>query len=249
MPSLPFTAAASMLLAGLLDGPPVRLREEARTRVSVHYGTPDPRVPVLCVCLPAAVRLPASLVTTTLPGPGPLQVGLGGLAGEQLRWRITRWWRPARPERLPRPDLGPARLAELEPPAVEGPAAYDALVVAELLGAGEGLTPSGDDVLAGALVTARAVGDPRLAAWQQETDRLLTPGRTTAVSRGMLSSALDGYATDQLAEFLQALCRGADPDTVRQARARLLALGHSSGAATLRGVLHTLTTNQLEGAA
>jgi hypothetical protein len=65
----------------------------------------------------------------------------------------------------------------------------------------------------------------------------------------MLSSALDGYATDQLADFLQALCRGADPDTVRQARSRLLALGHSSGAATLRGVLHTLTTNQLEGAA
>jgi hypothetical protein len=62
----------------------------------------------------------------------------------------------------------------------------------------------------------------------------------------MLHHALDGYATPELARFLTALCRGGD---VGAARADLLAVGHSSGAALLVGVLHTLTTYELEGAA
>jgi hypothetical protein len=114
------------------------------------------------------------------------------------------------------------------------------------VGAGPGLTPAGDDVLAGALVTAAATGDPRLPLWRRATRRELAIRGTTAVSRSMLAAALDGYATPELAGLLTAVCTGRD---ATEARARLLGVGHSSGSALLVGVLHTLTTTHLRGAA
>jgi hypothetical protein len=123
---------------------------------------------------------------------------------------------------------------------------YDGLDPTRLVGAGPGLTPAGDDVLAGALVTARATSDPRTGAWQRDTRRALAARSTTAVSRAMLHHAMDGYATPELADFLGALC--SDQDTDEPLR-RLLAVGHSSGTALLIGVLHTLTTHEMRGAA
>ncbi|HSE70585.1 MAG TPA: DUF2877 domain-containing protein [Nocardioidaceae bacterium] len=251
MDTPPLSAAASSLLGGLLDGAPALVDEVARTRVSVHFQTDSPDLPVLSVCTPDAVRLPNALVTATLPATRQVSVGAGRLSGGGRAWRVTRWWQPPRPRGLSRPRLG---LAGLWPSVGEvsgwgvappGPA-YDGLSPAALLGAGPGLTPAGDDVLAGALVTAHATGDPRLPDWVRRTRAGLTPTATTAVSRAMLHHALDGYATPELARFLTALCRGGD---VGAARADLLAVGHSSGAALLVGVLHTLTTYELEGAA
>ncbi len=117
----------------------------------------------------------------------------------------------------------------------------------DLVGAGPGLTPRGDDLLAGLLVAAHATGDPRLAGWQQATRDALSVRRTTAVSRGLLHHALDGWATPELAAFLVAVC-GGDP---ARAATRLLAVGHSSGAALAAGALHVLnsTPPALGGAA
>ncbi len=126
------------------------------------------------------------------------------------------------------------------------PPSYDGLSPGALVGAGPGLTPSGDDVLAGALVTAHATADPRLDRWRHATRRALARRRTTAVSRALLHHALDGHATPELADAVVALCRDADPGPAVR---RLLAVGHSSGAALLGGVLHTLTTRTLRGAA
>jgi hypothetical protein len=112
------------------------------------------------------------------------------------------------------------------------------------VGRGDGLTPEGDDVLAGALVTAHATADPRLESWCSATREALRKRRTTAVSRGMLHHALDGYATPQLAELLTVLCRGGD---LEGPVARLRAIGHSSGDALLDGVVHTLTTRTMTG--
>jgi hypothetical protein len=131
-------------------------------------------------------------------------------------WRVTRWWHPCRPVGLVPPP--PDRVATLD------------------------CTPY--DVLAGALVTAHATADPRLDAWCEATREAMATRRTTAVSRGMLHHALDGYATPQLADLLLALCRGGD---LEGPLARLRALGHSSGHALLDGVVHTLSTRAVTG--
>jgi hypothetical protein len=113
------------------------------------------------------------------------------------------------------------------------------IVPAELVGRGPGLTPSGDDVLAGALVAAHATSDPRLGRWRVETREALRVRRTTAVSRGLLHHALDGYATPELADFLVEACSGGPGP----ATARLLAVGHGSGAALAAGVRYVLATS------
>ncbi len=228
----PIAGAASTLLARLVTRGDVPLVEVARTRLAVHYETGDPDVPVLCLATSDAVRLPNAFVTSQLPE--------GALAA--ARFQVTRWWRPDRPTGLAAPPL--SRLAAL--PA----APYDVLRPDLLVGRGEGLTPEGDDLLAGALVTAHATDDPRLARWRAETRAALASRTTTAVSRGLLHHALDGYAVPQLADLLTVLCRGGD---LVGPLARLRAVGHSSGAALLNGVTYTLTTRALptrnEGAA
>jgi hypothetical protein len=116
----------------------------------------------------------------------------------------------------------------------------------DLLGSGPGLTPSGDDVLAGLLVAAHAVADPRLATWQAQTRAALRERTTTAVSRGLLTHALDGWATPELAGFVTAACAG----DLTAALPTLLAVGHTSGAALAAGALHVLgTSSALRGAA
>lgn len=238
-----------MLAGAVLDGPVTELREAARTRVSVHFETGDPGLPVLTVCTPHAVRLPDAVVSATLP-PSEVCAGNGRLGAPGGTWRVARWWRPPAPRGLPVPPNGRALGADLPEealPAGRLPApTYDGLVPADLLGAGAGLTPAGDDVLAGALVTAHATGDPRLGAWSRATGAALASRTTTAVSRGMLHQALRGYATPQLAACLDAVCRGLDP---APAVADLRAVGHSSGAALWFGVVHTLQTRSMRSAA
>src|SRR5690242_3930628 len=75
---------------------------------------------VLCVALPTAVRLPLSLLSPVLPASGTVPT-----------FAVRRWWTPPRPTSPSRP---------------RGPLALDP---AALVGRGPGLTPSGDDVLAG----------------------------------------------------------------------------------------------------
>lgn len=230
-------AAASSLLAALLDGSDRRrtpLVEVARTRAAVHYDTGRDDVPVLCVCLPSAVRLPNAMVAGALPT-GRAAIEDGALVGAHAAWTVRRWWTPPRPQGL----------VASTPPSLPG-----VIVPAEirpdlLVGAGPGLTPAGDDVLAGALVAAHATADPRLAGWQEAVRLALRTRDTTAVSRGLLTHALDGWAIPELADFITAVCRG----TVGESADRLLAVGHSSGAALAAGAMHVFAFPPLEGAA
>jgi hypothetical protein len=187
--------------------------------VSVHYRTGHVSAPVVCVATPAAVRLPHSLVVAELP------------TGEFVP-RVTRWWEPPRPRGRSVPAL----------PYLAGLAGstYDDVDPRALFGRGTGLTPDGDDVLAGALVAGRATAHPALPRWRHETLRMLATRRTTAVSEGMLHSAVDGWATPELAAAVEALCGDAEP---APAVARLLGVGHSSGRHLLDGVLHVLSTH------
>jgi Protein of unknown function (DUF2877) len=237
VPTQVVPGAASSLLDGLLGAATdsgTSLAEVARTSLSVHYETGDPAVPVLCLCLPQAVRLPNALVTTALPD-GPVEVRAGAVQGRHLSWRVRRWWAPPRPRGL----TAPASCA------VPGLPAVTSLHPHDLVGAGPGLTPEGDDVLAGALVAAFATDDPRLPQWRSGTRAALRTRRTTAVSRGLLHHALDGWATPELAGFVTAVCHGSAGASLE----RLLAVGHSSGAALAAGVLHVLSSSRHEGAA
>lgn len=215
--------AASSLVGGVL-GSSDRWVEAAHTRLSVHYETGEPDVPVVCVGLPEAVRLPYGVVVDALPS-GPVSLA------------PRRWWRPDRPVGLAPPS--PARVAtwtrRLPPPDP-----------ARLLGRGAGLTPDGDDVLAGLLVAAAAVDDPRLPGWLAATRSVLAARRTTAVSVGMLHAALDGWSAPPLAAAVRALCGPDDPAPAVDA---LLAVGHSSGRSLLDGVLYVLASEPCEGAA
>jgi hypothetical protein len=264
-PELPCTASA--LVADLVDGPVIRLREVLRTRVSVHYETGDLRVPWLCLCTPEAVRLPHAVVVATLPRANPAGGSDdAGRAGEHrleaggTTYRVRRWWTPPRPTGLtnPRPDTltqAAGLLAAPRNPALDR--ARDAVLGLDapwtsaldperLVGVGPGLTPCGDDLLAGVLVAAAATADPRVRGWRVGVRRALRSRSTTAVSAAMLHWALAGYATPQLARFVTAACTGADVDN---ALSDLLAVGHSSGTALAAGALRVWSTSPLEGAA
>ncbi len=103
--------------------------------------------------------------------------------------------------------------------------------MARLVGRGAGLTPSGDDALAGALLVAHALGTgPDLA--EAVRARLAT---TTAVSAALLDAAADGYAARQVVTLVDAAVAG-DPDAVRRALPAVLAIGHTSGADTVTGI-------------
>jgi hypothetical protein len=105
-----------------------------------------------------------------------------------------------------------------------------------LVGLGPGLTPSGDDVLAGALLALHAFARPdladRLAAWL----RPRAPARTGAISLAHLECAAAGAGAAVLHAALAALSSG-DPVTLARSTATVGTLGHSSGWDGLAGIV------------
>jgi hypothetical protein len=109
--------------------------------------------------------------------------------------------------------------------------------VAALVGRGPGLTPSGDDALAGALLVAHALG-----AGEALSDAVRARlAATTAVSAALLAAAAEGYAAHPVVALVDAAV-AADPDAVRRALPAVLAIGHTSGADTVTGIRAALTT-------
>jgi hypothetical protein len=113
---------------------------------------------------------------------------------------------------------------------------------ARLVGAGRGLTPSGDDALCGILLTLRALGhmDAHAAVVTPVRARL---GTTTSISAALLAAAADGWAAPPVVRVLVRLAR--DPrrnplDPVDLDVRAVLAIGHTSGADLLTGVVATL---------
>jgi Protein of unknown function (DUF2877) len=112
-----------------------------------------------------------------------------------------------------------------------------------LLGRGPGLTPAGDDVLAGILATLRVLGPSRPAAVATRlaatADALadavlgLAPQRTTALSAQLLEYADRGAVALPVADVLRAIAgRGG----LVAAAARLARVGHTSGSDLLTGI-------------
>ena len=123
-------------------------------------------------------------------------------------------------------DAATTRLADALSGRHDLACAADALV-----GLGPGLTPAGDDVLAGVLVTQVHLGH-RLDALAAHVAR--RAGATTALSAELLRHAGEGRAAPPVLGLLEALV-GARP--VEPALLALLAVGSTSGADTATGVL------------
>ena len=110
-----------------------------------------------------------------------------------------------------------------------------------LLGRGPGLTPLGDDVLAGWFATRAALGAPDATLAAAVRRRL---GVTTLLSATLIDCALRGEVLPQLGAWL------ADPGPAT--RDALLAVGATSGAGLLAGAslaLTSVSTTDLPGRA
>ena len=104
-----------------------------------------------------------------------------------------------------------------------------------LIGLGNGLTPSGDDALAGAMVALRAWGRGEVADGLARWLIPRTLGRTNDISRAHIAAAAAGEGHEHLHGLLVTLGLG-DSEAVSGAAARLGALGHTSGWDALAGV-------------
>jgi hypothetical protein len=230
-------AAADVALAGVLAGPPLDARVVVATPSAAYLLAGEALVGVLA---PHAVRVPGSLV-----GPAPVvaslrpgdlaRIGAGAVHLASARLLVTRWWdstvRPLRVPAAPAAPLPPlpdgvAPAAGVFAQALDlGTSVDDA--VAGLVGLGPGLTPAGDDVVAGALVALVAGGAHARAAAVLGAVRACRR-RTTVLSAALLEHAGAGRAVPQLAAHLHA------PDDP-QVLACLLAVGGTSGTALAVG--------------
>jgi Protein of unknown function (DUF2877) len=112
-------------------------------------------------------------------------------------------------------------------------------LVRRLLGVGPGLTPAGDDVLAGLLVGLRSFGQKaeplRLAVLAG-----LAAG-TTDLSAALLRCAARGESIPQVNKLLRTMSKNAWPGRLDDAMDDLVRVGHTSGTALATGVLGAAT--------
>jgi hypothetical protein len=251
------TAAASVLLRDLIAGPLCPAKVLATGPAATYT---DAGGEVLAVVTAGGVRLPCAVMLAAggrLPAArswSGLAVGRGAvyLDGRQLVV-VRRWFDPR--VRLAGVDVrAVARLADVvwSRGSVDALLPHDALdrlatglasgdaagAVSPLLGRGTGLTPAGDDLVAGALASLRALGSPAADQFGAAV-RALARAATTRLSAALLEAADVGALVPEAAGVLRAMAGGGDVETAAD---RLVALGHTSGwhlaAGLLVGVTH-----------
>jgi hypothetical protein len=102
------------------------------------------------------------------------------------------------------------------------------------VGRGPGLTPEADDVLCGWVAMHRSAG---VATPELDDAVLARLGRTTLLSATLLECAVHGEVIPEFAAFVEALGTPTEADRA----AALGRLGHTSGAALLRGARAALS--------
>jgi hypothetical protein len=107
-------------------------------------------------------------------------------------------------------------------------------VADELAGLGPGVTPSGDDLLVGTIIGLRYAEKGRAVQVAIATN---ATNRTTWSSEQLLSYALAGEATAPLLGVAVALLQGAKETVLQPRLAELFAVGETSGADALVGLL------------
>lgn len=236
--------AVSTLSADLVRGPLVRATVLGSHAPGLYLDVAGAVVPVVtadAVPLATAVRL--AVASADAPWRG-LAAGDAVLVGEGLI-RLpgcdivaARTWRPARvrpvthePHSLHSSHMHSSHMHSSDRPT----RAQAERCVAALIGRGPGLTPAGDDALAGILLVAHAHGVAGAVA--AAVRALLTS--TTAVSAALLDAAADGYAAAEVVALVDAAVAG-DPAAVARALPAVLAIGHTSGADLVIGVAAAL---------
>jgi len=263
-PSCEVLGAGSPLTRAVVAGPWRQALVLARfpSALYLSVGAHHEVLPVVtadALMLPTAVRLSSAareLDWGIQPG-DTVTVGRSGIRLPALHVRVVREWRPPRVRAVP--ELAdPGLLSELAdmlschvrtPELMDQAAAVcraarsgdDAAVrrgTRRLLGAGPGLTPSGDDVLCAVLLVLCGVGDPApialLGAAVQ--DRW---SATTSLSASLLGAARQGYAVPEVAALVECALRG-DLAGAREALTSTLAIGHSSGQDLVAGLAGSL---------
>jgi hypothetical protein len=192
-------------------------------------------------------------------------IGDGRIVLPELHVDVLRWWDP-RPRLHPLATRTAVEAADTTarqlvtrsgpvPPALLGP--LDAVVARlhvgdpagardaarRLIGAGPGLTPAGDDVLAGlvgcGLAVARTLERPALGcaadlALFGAGIALDARDRTTTISAALLRTAAAGAVAGPVAAWLRALSR---PAVLERASDEVLAIGATSGRDLLVGAV------------
>jgi hypothetical protein len=264
------SAVASVLVRDLVTGPIRRTTVVAAGPAAVYLGV---GARLLAVVAAGGVQLPCALVLTAdgpfaglgqHGGPGGagragLAVGQGAVhQGGRRVVGISRWFDP----RVRVGDVAPVAIARLATAVWSRPRpdpllpadAVDRLAhelargdvhraVAALLGRGTGLTPAGDDLVAGVLAALRAVGSPA-ADDLAEHVRALAPVATSRLSAALLDAADLGAVVPEAAAVLRAVAgveasAGNDdgPARLEAAVARLVGVGHTSGWHLAAGLL------------
>ena len=201
----------------LLSHAPARLRPDGR----LHLGS------LTLDLSPGAMRLrDTALTVDSLPAPDPLLRGAAGIAhaSDLLASVLSA---PAAP-RVAGIALDPLALGLVQDDPVALRQGAERLV-----GLGRGLTPAGDDFLAGLLIAMAAAGssdDSRKAILDAAT------GATTTLSLAFLAAAAAGHVTADWQALLRLPADASKADRAHHL-ARVMAPGHSSGADTLAGFL------------
>ncbi|HZM29602.1 MAG TPA: DUF2877 domain-containing protein [Acidimicrobiales bacterium] len=223
----PGSAVASTLVHEALTGPLCPAEVVAAGPAATYLDVAGDLLAVVAaggVLLPCAVALADGVRP---PVGDRLAVGGGAVwVDGRPALVVRRWFDP----RVRVRAVDPQALARLvavvaEIPAPDPAVPADATDPGVLLGRGVGLTPSGDDLVAGRLAALRARGSAEAEALGDAVRRL-APGRTTRLSAALLAAADQGAVVPEAAAVLRA---AADPAAVVPAARRLLALGHTSG--------------------
>ena len=252
--ALQLAAVASVAIRAVLLGP---VHQGLLLGVSDHAAWigVDDEVIVLsdreAVRLPNALELAVEELGCWIQHDEALSIGGGLIAIGRLAVVPRRWFDP-------RPVLPPidteslaGRLKEMEEHSgLESDAELVSALVSHdiegvlnlcrsMLGKGEGLTPEGDDLLAGAFA-AYILLEPTVdtdAEWLRgiaEEIADLAGSRTTSFSAALVRHALGGRVAAPFGSVLRSLASGTDlPSTTE----RLLTVGHTSGEFLTRGIM------------
>jgi uncharacterized protein DUF2877 len=257
--SAPVAAACPARVRDLISGPvrPVDVLGRFATALYLRLAGGE----VIALLSLDAVRLPIGLILPTSSREFPLTnlrcpvvVGSGVVRIGSWSCRVSRLVSLRAPTALTPDRYACAHLRQLlarcqsaDPdlrlpdslPDDENTPEVAADLVRRLLGVGPGLTPAGDDVLAGLLVGLWSFG--------QRTEPLrlavlagLSAG-TTDLSAALLRSAARGESIPQVNQLLRVMSGSAWQGRLDHAIYELVRVGHSSGTALATGVLAAAT--------
>ncbi|MFN8193867.1 MAG: DUF2877 domain-containing protein [Nocardioidaceae bacterium] len=256
-PTTPRPAWSSLALREVLLGAPGHGRVRWQTRAACYAQVRSHgRDQLVALLSPGAVRVPMGVVidTRSLPEPDTdVHVGAGTIGFGSRTWRPTRWWDPhprVSPTALVSHSDALARAVKAQPEESFGIPRDEEIAVATaiargdaqaanaVLGLGPGLTPSGDDVVAGALAALSL-----LSLLDERTTRLVLDRartHTSALSTALLEAATKGQMIPQAAQLLEAIAAAAPQPQVDARADALFAVGSHSGHDLAAGMLGAL---------